>query len=173
MPDGAMLRLTTAGSGHPLVLCHGGPGLWDYLDPLAGLLDDMSLVHRYDQRGCGESTGDGPFTVAQFVADLEMLREALGHATWWVGGHSWGAELALRYALAYPGRDRGVIYVCGTGIGDNSARHIESRCAAAWRVTLRAGSTCGISGTAPTLRSVSSACCNGDLTILQALRQRG
>jgi pimeloyl-ACP methyl ester carboxylesterase len=36
------------------------------------------------------------------VADLEVLREALGHATWWVGGHSWGAELALRYALAYP-----------------------------------------------------------------------
>jgi len=30
--------------------------------------------------------GDGPFTVAQFVADLEALRQALGHVTWWVGG---------------------------------------------------------------------------------------
>ena len=119
MPDGAMLRLTTTGSGPPLVLCHGGPGLWDYLDPLAGLIDDIFLVHRYDQRGCGQSTGDGPFTVARFVADLEALRHALGHATWWVGGHSWGAELALRYALAHPGRVRGVIYLCGTGIGDD------------------------------------------------------
>jgi proline iminopeptidase len=118
MSDAAVLRLTTTGSGHPLVLCHGGPGLWDYLGPLAGLLDDMCLVHRYDQRGCGESTGDGPFTVAQFVADLDVLRQALGHASWWVGGHSWGAELALRYALAYPGRARGVIYLCGTGIGE-------------------------------------------------------
>jgi proline iminopeptidase len=118
MPDGAMLRLTTTGTGHPLVLCHGGPGLWDYLGPLARLIDDTALVHRYDQRGCGQSTGDGPFTMAQFVADLEALRQALGHATWWVGGHSWGAELALRYALAHPGRVRGVLYVCGTGISD-------------------------------------------------------
>ncbi|MBO0808646.1 MAG: alpha/beta hydrolase [Actinobacteria bacterium] len=69
-------------------------------------------------RGCGLSTGEGPFTVARFVADLEALRQALGHETWWVGGHSWGAELALRYALAHPGRARGVVYVCGTGIGD-------------------------------------------------------
>jgi proline iminopeptidase len=61
MPDGAMLRLTTTGSGDPLVLCHGGPGLWDYLGPLARLLDGGFLVHRYDQRGCGASTGDGPF----------------------------------------------------------------------------------------------------------------
>lgn len=113
-----MLRLTTTGSGHPLVLCHGGPGLWDYLAPLGRLLADRFLVHRYDQRGCGQSTGDGPFTIAQFVADLEALRRALGHETWWAGGHSWGAELVLRYALAYPGRVRGVIYVCGTGIGD-------------------------------------------------------
>jgi proline iminopeptidase len=118
MPDGAMLRLTTTGAGHPLVLCHGGPGLWDYLDSLSRLVDDMSLVHRYDQRGCGQSTGDGPFTVTQFVADLEALRQALGHETWWIGGHSWGAELALRYALAHPSRVRGVMYVCGTGIGD-------------------------------------------------------
>ena len=36
MPDGVMLRLTSTGSGHPLVMCHhGGPGLRDYLDPLA------------------------------------------------------------------------------------------------------------------------------------------
>ena len=118
MPDGAMLRLTTTGSGYPLALCHGGPGLRDYLGPVARLLDDGFLVHRYDQRGCGRSTGEGPFTVAQCVAVLEILRQVAGHAAWWVGGHSWGAELALRYTLAHPGRVRGVIYVCGTGIGD-------------------------------------------------------
>ena len=118
MTDGAVLRVTTTGSGHPLVLCHGGPGMWDYLGPVARLLDDMLLVYRYDQRGCGRSTADGPFTVSQFVADLEFLRRALGRESWWVGGHSWGAELALRYALGHPGQVRGVIYVCGTGIGD-------------------------------------------------------
>ncbi len=29
-----------------------------------------------------------------------------------------GAELALRYALAYPARTRGLVYLAGTGIGD-------------------------------------------------------
>jgi proline iminopeptidase len=118
LPDGAVLQLRTTGSGPPVVICHGGPGLWDYLEPLSGLLDDGLLVHRYDQRGCGRSTGDGPYTVAQFVADLDCVRQATGHASWWVAGHSWGAELALRYALVHPGRVRGIVYLCGTGIGD-------------------------------------------------------
>jgi proline iminopeptidase len=118
MPDGAALRVTSTGSGDPLVLCHGGPGLWDYLPPLAALLEGWHLVHSYDQRGCGQSTGDGPYTVAQFVTDLDWLRRGLGHSSWWVGGHSWGAELALRYALAFPGRARGLVYLSGTGIGE-------------------------------------------------------
>jgi proline iminopeptidase len=117
MPDGAALWQVTTGSGPPLALCHGGPGLWDYLEPLSILLDGTLLVHRYDQRGCGRSGGDGPYTVDQFVADLDGVRQAAGHGSWWVGGHSWGAELALRYALARPERVRGLIYVGGTGIG--------------------------------------------------------
>lgn len=114
-----MLRVTTTGAGLPLVLCHGGPGLWDYLGPLAQLLPGEFQVHRYDQRGCGRSTGDGPYTVGQFAADLDAVRQAMDLESWWVGGHSWGAELALRYALAYPAHTRGVIYLCGTGIGDS------------------------------------------------------
>jgi proline iminopeptidase len=117
-PDGTALWLARTGSGPPLVLCHGGPGLWDYLEPLARLVDDVLFVHRYDQRGCGRSAGDGPYTVTQFLADLDWVRHAAGQASWWVGGHSWGAELALRYALAYPGRTRGVVYIGSTGIGD-------------------------------------------------------
>jgi proline iminopeptidase len=113
---GAVLRVTTTGAGLPLVLCHGGPGLWDYLAPLARLLPFRVL--RYDQRGCGRSTGDGPYTVGQFAADLDGVRQAMDLPSWWAGGHSWGAELALRYALAYPDRTRGVVYLAGTGIGD-------------------------------------------------------
>jgi proline iminopeptidase len=33
-----------------------------------------------------------------------------------VGGHSWGANLALFYALAHPDRTLGVIYLAGTGL---------------------------------------------------------
>jgi proline iminopeptidase len=119
LDDGTSLSVTVTGEGAPLVLCHGGPGLWDYLGPLASLLEDSVRVIRYDQRGCGRSSGlDGPFTIEQFVEDLDQLRQALDVDRWWVGGHSWGAQLALYYGLAHPEGTRGVLYIAGTGIGD-------------------------------------------------------
>ena len=38
------------------------------------------------------------------------------HEHFIIAGHSWGAQLALHYALAYPQQIAGVIYVSGTGI---------------------------------------------------------
>ena len=115
--DGERLCTATDGEGPPLVLCHGGPGLWDDQGPVARMVEYLASVHRYDQRGCGHSSGSGPYTVARFVADLEVLREHFGHEAWAVGGHSWGAALALRYAIAHPGRVRALLYLCGTGVG--------------------------------------------------------
>ena len=86
----------------PLLLCHGGPGGYDYLEPVAALVDDLAEVHRFDQRGGGRSTPGGPWTVAALVDDMETLRRRFGHERWIVGGHSWGAHLALFYALAHP-----------------------------------------------------------------------
>ncbi len=37
------------------MLCHGGPGLWDYLDDVAALLRDHARAVRWDQRGGGRS----------------------------------------------------------------------------------------------------------------------
>lgn len=69
LADGAALWTAVTGSGAPVVRCHGGPGLWDYLEPLASLIEDEFTVVRYDQRGCGRSSGAGPFTTAQAVDD--------------------------------------------------------------------------------------------------------
>lgn len=119
--DGIELWFTRTGParGLPLVLCHGGAGLWDNLAPLAALIDGDRPVIRWDQRGCGRSTGAaGPFTVARFVADLEALRETLGFDRWIVGGHSWGgATLALRYAMSHTHATAGLLYLSGTGLG--------------------------------------------------------
>lgn len=115
--DGELLWTATGGEGPPLVLCHGGPGLWDDQGPVARMVEDLVTVHRYDQRGCGRSSASGPYTVARFVADLEALREHFGRETWMVGRHSWGATLALRYAIAHPERVRALLYVSGTGAG--------------------------------------------------------
>src|ERR1700712_4585985 len=111
LSDGAMLWVAVSGSGPPVVLCHGGPGLWDYLEPLAALIEDQFTVVRFDQRGCGRSDGGGPFTLAQATDDLDQLRAALGVQRWGVVGHSWGAELALRYAARYPAQTDAVVYI--------------------------------------------------------------
>ena len=109
---------TGSGAGVPLVLCHGGPGLWDNLGPLAGLLDHEREVIRWDQRGCGRSGGaDGPFSLARSLEDLEAVRRHFGFERWIVGGHSWGASLALRAVLAEPSRAAGLVYLSGTGLG--------------------------------------------------------
>lgn len=117
--DGTELWTAVSGTGPPVVLLHGGPGLWDYLAPLAALLDGEFTVVRFDQRGCGRSTGrGGPFTIAQAVDDTDEVRSALGFSRWSLAGHSWGAELALRYAARYPGRATAVAYIAGVGAGN-------------------------------------------------------
>jgi proline iminopeptidase len=114
--DGAQLWVATSGTGPPFVLCHGGPGYWDTLEPLAAMVEDRFTVHRWDQRGAGRSSHVGPFSIGRFVADLEAVRAQFGYESWIVGGHSWGASLALLYALEHPTRVEALLYLCGTGL---------------------------------------------------------
>ena len=115
--DGARLWTAKSGTGPPLLLCHGGPGLWDYLRPVAAMIDDLVSVYRYDQRGCGRSPPAGPYSVAQSVEDVEALRRHFGLESWLIGSHSWGASLALAYAWSYPERVEGIAYISGVGLG--------------------------------------------------------
>lgn len=151
MSDGARLRTWTdpgPAESPAVILVHGGPGLWDYLAPLAELLAGRAVVHRYDQRRCGSSTGaqgaaahtvpagrsaglsvgrsagDGTaappadLTMERFVADIEELRIAFGHEQVVLIGHSFGATLALAYAGEHPDRVTALGYVDGVGVGD-------------------------------------------------------
>lgn len=113
--SGGKLWTTHQGRGPALVLCHGGPGLWDYLAPVAGMIDNLVSVYRYDQRACGRSSGGPPYTVDTAVEDLEALRASWQLPQWIVAGHSWGATLALAYAVTYPQRVRALIYLSGMG----------------------------------------------------------
>lgn len=114
--NGVTLWTATQGAGPPVVLCHGGPGICDYLGPVAAMIEDVATVHRYDQRGCGRSEDVGPYDVAAFVDDLDALRAYWGYEAWMVIGHSWGAHLALLYAIQYPERTARLVYMSGTGI---------------------------------------------------------
>lgn len=94
------------GSGDPIIVIHGGPGLsQDYLLPQMAILAKSNLLVFYDQRGCGFSLGkvdDKTITIKNFLEDLESIRKALGFKKITVLGHSWGGFLAMKYAIAYP-----------------------------------------------------------------------
>lgn len=114
---GARIRTWTTGSvipqTSPVVLVHGGPGLGDYLGPVAGLIGDVCLVHRYDQRGTGGSRWAGEHTIARHVRDLAALLDAWGHDRVVLIGHSFGTNLAGYFMLAHPERVAGSIQIAG------------------------------------------------------------
>lgn len=85
----------------------------DVADALAGHV----RVIRWDQRGCGRSERRGPYSMARTAADLDAVRRHHGLDRMALLGHSWGAQLALRYALDHPDRVSRLVYVSGVGLG--------------------------------------------------------
>jgi proline iminopeptidase len=121
--DGARLWTLAQGSGVPVILCNGGPGCCDYLAPVAAMLDDLAQVIRFEARGCGHSDPQPPYTIATCLADLEAIRQHYRIERWIIGGHSAGADLALAYALAYPGHVLGLICIAGGRIHNDREWH--------------------------------------------------
>lgn len=108
------LFVTTTGTGPPMLVMHGGLGI-DHtcLRPWLDALGDIAELVFYDHRGNGRSARPPLDEVdhATWVADADALRERLGHDQVVVLGHSYGGFLAMRYALAHPGRVRGLVLV--------------------------------------------------------------
>lgn len=90
------------GSGLPLLVVHGGPGLpHDYLNSLERLADEREVVF-WDQLGCGKSRRPSDtqlWTMERAVAEMDAVVNALGLARFHVFGNSWGGMLAQQYAL--------------------------------------------------------------------------
>lgn len=127
--DGVRLWTATTGTASALpavVILHGGPGLWDDYAVLAEMLDDLTVVHRFDQRGCGRSGPSELQSMQRSAQDIDELRAYFGHERVVVIGHSFGASLALTYAASYGDHVAGVVYLSGVGIGDwRTAYHEE------------------------------------------------
>jgi proline-specific peptidase len=119
------LFVVERGSGYPIIVLHGGPGLdhhefADYLDPLC---DDYRLL-LVDQRGQGRSGPSTPdtWTLSQMAQDVGSLGRAIGLDRYAVLGHSYGAFVALQYAVDVPDR-RGETIVSG---GLPSSRFLDN-----------------------------------------------
>lgn len=94
-------------AGVPVLVLHGGPGggcspaMRRYFDPA------HYRVVLFDQRGCGRSRPHASVeanTTWHLVADIETIRQVLGIDRFTLFGGSWGATLALIYAITHPDR---------------------------------------------------------------------
>src|SRR5919201_65541 len=101
LPDGYKLNVEELGSGFPLIVLHGGPGMdhsmfRPYLDPLG---DEFRLLY-VDERGQGRSDRVDPTTLSLevFARDVDQLAEALGLDSFALLGHSFGAIITTYHA---------------------------------------------------------------------------
>lgn len=111
--NGIELLVDVQGSenGRLLIGHHGAPGLSSHAEPKRafGALADKYKVVTFDARGSGESDYVGPYTHAQWVADVDALRQHFGAQRIVMGGGSYGGFLSLEYALAHPERVEALI----------------------------------------------------------------
>lgn len=104
--NGTNLYCNVIGSGEPIVVLHGGPGLDHtyFLPHLESLSEHYQLIF-YDQRGGGQSSIDidtSSVSMQNFVADLEAVRSHFGIEKINILGHSFGGLIAMHYAIKYP-----------------------------------------------------------------------
>jgi proline iminopeptidase len=90
-----------------VLLLHGGPGAnHSYLECFEKFLPKAGIeFYYYDQLGCGFS--DKPndtslWNLDRYRDEVEQVRGALGLENFILYGHSFGATLAIEYALRYP-----------------------------------------------------------------------
>lgn len=123
------------GSGPPMVVVHGGPGLdHNYLRPGLDVLASGNTLVYYDQRGTGRSDTElteEAVSLESFVDDVDALREALGYEEISVLGHSFGGLFAMAYALRHPDRTRALVLLNTTEPGTRFQDRARQRQAAA------------------------------------------
>jgi proline iminopeptidase len=103
LDDGGAVSIVEVGSGYPLIVLHGGPGLdhhyfRPWLDPLG---EQGFRVIYVDMRGQGASprVDVATLSIAVFVQDVDRLVRALELGEFALLGHSFGAIVSLGHAL--------------------------------------------------------------------------
>jgi proline iminopeptidase len=104
--NGTEINVRIVGSGSPILIVHGGPGLnHTYFLPHFTTLAKRHKLIFIDQRACGKSSGHLDSTqmnLRLFVEDMEAVRKELKLGKVSVVAHSWGGLLGILYASRYP-----------------------------------------------------------------------
>ncbi len=122
--NGVNLPVDVQGSGNERLFIghHGAPGLSSHAEPknAFGKLAERLKVVTFDARGSGDSDYVGPYTHAQWVADVDAIRAHFGAERFVMGGGSYGGFLTLEYALAHPDRVEALV------LRDTAARSYDA-----------------------------------------------
>ena len=104
------------GEGFPILVLHGGISI-DHLYLMPSLLElaQHNKLIFYDRRGVGKSS-DTPYTpeflnIPQFIDDIEKIYTYFNYEKITILGHSWGAFLAMEYAIAHPEKVSSLILI--------------------------------------------------------------
>jgi pimeloyl-ACP methyl ester carboxylesterase len=104
--NGTRIHYLQSGSGPDVVLIHGlGGNLAIWFLHLVPKMKNSFRFTAYDLRGHGRS--DAPptgYTTADMVDDLKGLLDHTGLEKPHIVGHSWGADVALHFAVCHPDR---------------------------------------------------------------------
>ena len=117
--DGVKIWTTSNGRGFPFILCNGGPGCDDYLEPVSKMIEDLCEVVRFEPRGCGRSDYDNNYDLETTIDDIEFIRKEYSFNKIIIGGHSAGPDIALAYTIKYPQNVIGLIGIAGGRIVNN------------------------------------------------------
>ena len=127
--EGGRLYYEVKGSGHPLLLIHGGLGSLRMWDGQVPAFAERYRVIRYDTRGFGRTeTDDVEFS------NLEDARAVLDHfdvPAAFVLGTSRGGIIGLDFLLAYPDRVDAFVSIA-SGVGGYEAELPEGTPAEPW-----------------------------------------
>lgn len=113
--NGIRMHVAEAGSGFPVLLCHGFPELWySWRHQMTALAEAGFHAIAPDQRGYGDT--DAPqaidaYTIHHLVGDLTGLLDALNIEKAVIVGHDWGGFVVWQMALLAPHRVAGVVGV--------------------------------------------------------------
>ena len=131
--NGSNLYYQIFGSGKPILIINGGPGMnsegFGYLAKELANRNYQCIL--YDQRGTGKSTlkevNATTVTMDAMVKDIENLRQHLKIEKWTILGHSFGGILATYYSTKHPETIDKLIFSSSGGVSMNFTTTIQER----------------------------------------------
>ena len=111
----SQIYVKTIGSGSPMLVVHGGPGLdHTYLVRWFGPLAKLRTFIFFDQVGCGRDlSAKESASLHENIRQMDSLVSLLGSDEG-IGffAHSWGALLTLSYLLEHPSAKTNEVVLC-------------------------------------------------------------